>query len=241
MQADDPAVEQIPDGQRRRQRLPEHGRNGRAHHAPLADEQKDRVEDDIHDGPGQRGEHGKARTAIGADHRVHGLSEHIKRDAERDPEEIFLRKAERLVIHPSAENSQKRIAQQQVDRHQDKARGHGQHNGISRAARGVLRPPLPETQADEGAAAVADHDGDGQRDDRHREGDGIGRIAERAEVGSIGDEDLIDNVIQRADQQRYDARHRITTHELSDRCFRQKAMFRVFHTKTSSKMQKKNA
>ena len=59
-------------------------------------------------------------------------------------------------------------------------------------------------------------DGDGQRHDGQREHDRIGRVAVRAEVTGVGDEDLVDDVIERTHQQRNDAGDGVLPHELSN-------------------------
>lgn len=49
-----------------------------------------------------------------------------------------------------------------------------------------------------------------------REHDAVGRVAVRAEVARVGDEELVDDVVQRADEQRQDARQREFAHQRAD-------------------------
>ena len=56
-------------------------------------------------------------------------------------------------------------------------------------------------QADEGAAAVPDHDGNRQGDHGQRKDHRIGGISVGAQVAGVGDEDLVHDVVQRADQE----------------------------------------
>ena len=198
-----------------REALGQHQRR-RAHHAPAEAEDKDRVEDDVEHRAEQRADHGESRAAVGPDDGVHRLPEHIDRHAERDVEKILLRIAERLVVHRAAEHSDDRVGKQQIHRREHHARRDAEHHGVGNAAPGGVRLPAAKVDAHKGAAAVADHHRQRQRHDRERKDDGVGRVSERAEVVGVRDEELVDDVIQRADQQRDDAGHGIAPHERAD-------------------------
>ncbi len=58
-----------------------------------------------------------------------------------------------------------------------------------------------QCHTDEGAAAVSDHDGDGKGNHGQRENHGVGCVAVRAQIAGIGNKDLIDDVVERANQQ----------------------------------------
>lgn len=60
---------------------------------------------------------------------------------------------------------------------QNKAACYGQYDGVADVASGVIYFVPAQRHADEGTAAVADHDRDGQRHHRQRENHGIGRVA----------------------------------------------------------------
>ena len=84
--------------------------------------------------------------------------------------------------------------------------------------------PRAEADADIGAAAVADHGGDGERDDRQWEHDAVGRVAVGTEIARVGDEELVDDVVQRADEQRQDAWQREFAHQRADRLLGEKGI-----------------
>ena len=136
--ADDLHMKQIPHRKGRRCHLANHRGHRRAHHAPLAAEDENRVQDDVQHRPGQGGDHGEAGAAVGPDHRVHGLAEHIEGDAQGDVEEIFPRVAEGLLVDGAAEHGDDAVGEEQVHRRQHQAGGHGQHHGVAHAAAGPL-------------------------------------------------------------------------------------------------------
>ena len=86
----------------------------------------------------------------------------------------------------------------------------------------IALPTLPKADADESAAAVPDHNRDGEGYDGQRKDNGVGRVAVGAEVGSVGDEDLVDDVVQRTDQKRNDAGNGVLLHQFADRLGAQK-------------------
>ena len=67
--------------------------------------------------------------------------------------------------------------------------------------------------------------------------DGVGRVAVGAEIAGVCDEDLIDDVIQRAHQQRDDAGNGVLPHELSDTLRSQKLIscFHIIHLSFETK------
>lgn len=77
---DDFCMREIPQRKQCRCNLPDDGGDGCARHTEAAAEDKDGVEDDVDDRADQGGDHGKARTAVGADDGVHRLSEHFSFD-----------------------------------------------------------------------------------------------------------------------------------------------------------------
>ena len=70
------------------------------------DENEYGIQDNIGQGPCQSGYHGKSRAAIRTDHRIHSLSEHIKRDTQCNIEKVFFGVPEGLRIHCSPKHSQ---------------------------------------------------------------------------------------------------------------------------------------
>ena len=128
-------------------------------------------------------------------------------------EEIFLRTAEGFLVDRAAEHGDDAVGKDEIHDGQDEAACHGQHNGVADAALGLADFASAQRHADKSAAAVADHDGDRQRHDRQRKHDGVGGVAVRAEIAGVGDEGLVNDVIQRAHQQRDDARNGVLPHQ----------------------------
>ena len=81
-------------------------------------------------------------------------------------------------VNLRAEHRHDRLQKDQVNRRQRKAAGNQRHDGCAHALVRVLLVLGAQAEADEGAAAVAQHGGDGQRDHRQREHDRIGRVAD---------------------------------------------------------------
>ena len=219
---------QIPDGQSCRDYLPYHGGHRCPHHAPAADEDEDGIQKDIHHRSGQRGYHGEAGSAAGPDDGVHGLPEHIEGDAQRDVEEILLRIAEGLGIDGAAEHGQDLIGKQQVQRRQHQTAACRQHHGVAHGSAGILSLALAQRDTDEGAAAVTDHDGDGQRHHSQGKDHRISGISVGTQIAGVGDEDLIHDVVERPHQQGDDAGDGVAMHEPPDGLGLQKLCV-VFH------------
>ncbi len=193
------------------------------------------VQDDVDNGACQGGDHGELRVAVGADDGVHGLPEHIERDAQGDIEEVFLRVAEGLLIHRAAEHGDDVVCKNEIYRRENKTADDAQHHRIADAALGLVHLASAQRHADEGAAAVAHHDGDGQGHHRQREHHRIGGVAVRSEVTGVGNEDLVNDVVKRAHQQRDDAGDGVLPHELADTLRPQKLIFGIHKNQPSFK------
>ena len=129
----------------------------------------------------------------------------------------------RLLIHRAAEHGDDRIGKNEIQRRKQHAARHRQHDRIADAFLRLPHFTLAERNADEGAAAVADHHRDGKRHHCERENDGIRRVAVGAEIARVGDKDLVDDVVQRAHQQRGDARDGVAPHQRADAlCFQKR-------------------
>ena len=133
-----------------------------------------------------------------------------------------------LLVHRAAEHRDDSVGEDEVQRREHKAARDRQYDRAADALFCLSHLALAERNADERAAAVADHHGDGERHDRERKDDGIGRVAVGTEVACVGDENLVDDVIERADEQRDDARDGIAPHELSH-ALRPQKLICVFH------------
>lgn len=229
-------MHKIPNRKHCRCNLPEHGGDRRACHAPPTAENEDGVEYNVDASADQVGDHGKARIAVRADDRIHRLPEHVERNAERDPKEVFLRQAEGLCIDLTAERREDRLGKGEISRRQNKADRHADRDGTADAPRRAVGILLTERDADKRAAAVADHDRDAERDHRQREYNGICSVAVRPEIGCVGDEDLINDVVERADQQRNNAGDGISAHQLADLLCSEGILCLIIHFLTSEKI-----
>ena len=117
---DDLHVQQIPHSKKRRCHLTDDRGHCRTHHTPFEDKDENGVEDNVDSSACQCGDHGELGIAVGTDDGVHGLPEHIERNAQRDIEEVLLRVAEGLLIHRAAEHGDDGVCENEVYRRQNK-------------------------------------------------------------------------------------------------------------------------
>ena len=128
-----------------------------------------------------------------------------------------------LLVHRAAEHRDDSVGEDEVQRREHKAARDRQYDRAADALSCLSHFALAERNADERAAAVADHHRDGKRHHRERENDGIRRVAVGAEIARVGDKDLVDDVVQRAHQQRGDARDGVAPHQRADAlCFQKR-------------------
>ena len=151
-----------------------------------------------------------------ADHRVHGLPEHIERDAQRDIEKVFLCERMRFLVDGAAEQGEDGFAENEINRCQHKAADHAKHHGIADGLVGVLPGIASQRDAYERAAAVTDKHGDAKGNYGHWENDSVCRVAVGAEVACVRNKDLVNDVIERTYQQRDNTGDSVLTHELSN-------------------------
>ena len=123
---------------------------------------------------------------------------------------------EGLLIDRSSEHGDNLPAEYQVNETEHNTAGQRHNHGIAYTLFCPLRPLHAETQADEGAAAITDHHGEGQGYHRQREYHRIGSIAEGPEVGGIGNKNLVHDIIQGSHQQGDNAGNRILPHKAAD-------------------------
>lgn len=176
--------------------LTEHSRDGGAHHAPAEAENEERVQDYVNHSPRDRGGHGEARVAVGAYDGIHGLTEHVEGYAESYPEEVFFGEREGLVVDSAAEHGEDGVVENEVGRGHNEADDDAEDDGAADAAVGVVVCAGAEADAHEGAAAVAYHDGQCERHDGQRKGHRVGSVAVGAEVGGVGNKNLVNNVVE---------------------------------------------
>lgn len=105
----------------------------------------------------------------------------------------------------------------------------------------VLFPARSKTDAHKGTAAITDQHRNGQRYHGQRKYNGIGRIAIGAQIGRIGNKDLVYHIVERRHHQRDHTGHRIPPHDPPHRLRFQKCVGLFSHNIHTSKMQKKRA
>lgn len=184
--------------------------------APAQYKNENRVKNNIDRRAGQRGYHSEFGVPVRTDNWIHGLAEHIKRDAEADVKEIFLGMAERFCVDGSAEHSNDGIGEYKVDCREDQTGGKDHHNRVSHA---LFRPVafiLAKADADIGAAAVTNHDRNGKSHNGKRKENRVRRIAVGAEIIRIGDKNLVNDVVECADKKRDHTGNRIFAHQRTD-------------------------
>ena len=120
------------------------------------------------------------------------------------------------------------ILKNQIERRQHNAADQTHHYRVADAPLCLWDFVLPEADADEGAATVTDHHGDGQSHHRQGEHNGVGGVAVGAKIAGVCNKDLVHDVVQRTHQQRNNARDRILLHQLAD-ALRAKELIGTFH------------
>lgn len=136
---------------------------------------------------------------VTADNWVHGLAEHIKRDAQCDIEEILLCEHMGFGIDRAAEKCKDRLAEDQVNSGQDNTAGNTENDRVANGFMCVLLGIASQRNTDKGTAAVTNKNGEGKRNYGQRKYDCIGRIAIGAKIAGVGDENLIHDVVKCAD------------------------------------------
>ena len=133
-----------------------------------------------------------------------------------------------LGIHRSAEHGKNIVCKDQIESRQHDAADQTHDHCIADAPLCLGNLVLPKADADESAAAVTDHHRNSQRHHCQREHNRVGGVAVRAQIAGVCNKDLVHDVIQRADQQRNNARDRVFLHQLAD-AFRAKELIGTFH------------
>ena len=91
----------------------------------------------------KRGYHRKTGASVCPYNRVQCLTEHIKRNAERNIKEVFLGMLKGLFIDRSAEERNNLLAENQINGTEQQAADKYHNNGIANAFRGVFTSFLP--------------------------------------------------------------------------------------------------
>lgn len=214
--SDDLHVQDVPHRQSRCEDLPGNSSYGSSHHSPFKDKNEDRIKDDIHNSPCKRRRHRELWISIRPDDGIPGLTKHVKGNAQGDVEKVFLRVMKGLLIDRAAEHGDDLRLKDQIDRGQNETADNTHNDGVTHALFGSFFFLLAKADADKRAASVADHNGDRQRYDSERKYDRVGGISIGAEIAGIGNKDLVNDIIERADQKRDDARDRLLPHQVPD-------------------------
>lgn len=166
--------------------------------------------------PAKVGGHGKFRTAIGADDRVHCLPEHVKGNSQGDIKEVFFGMTEGFVINPTAKHGQDRLLEEPIDSGKQYAGRQAENNGIANAAVSVFFFICTQADTYKGTAAVTNQHSHSQCYHSQRKDHGVGCIAVGAQIGSVSNKNLIDDVIQCSHQQGNNTGDSIFPHKFSD-------------------------
>ncbi len=212
-------MQQIPNGKSGSYHLTCDGGDGRAGNTQLraAEQAVDHngVQNHIDDGAGNSAAHGELGASVRADDGVHGLAEHIERDAQADVEEILLGEGIGLRVDLGTKHGQNLFREAKVSCHQDQAGKDAQQDGVANAFVGLFRVLLPQADADKGAGTVTDHDSDAQSQHRQGENHRGGGVAIGAQEGCVGDEDLVNDIVQGTYDQRNNTGNGIPAHQRS--------------------------
>jgi hypothetical protein len=133
-----------------------------------------------------------------------------------------------LPLHGVSAVEMQQILKNQIERRQHNAADQTHHYRVADAPLRLGDFVLPEADADEGAATVTNHHGDGQSHHRQGEHNGVGGVAVGAQIAGVCNKDLVHDVVQRTHQQRNNARDRILLHQLAD-ALRAKELIGTFH------------
>ena len=207
---------QIPNGQPCSQNLSQNRGYCRSHHTPSQAKNKDGIQHNIHQRSRQSGGHGKLGAAVRADNGIHGLTKHIKRNAQSNIKEVLAGITKGLLIDPAAEHAENGILKNQINRRQHNADYDTKYNGVSDAFPGIFPLIGPQADAHIGTAAISNQNGQGKGNHRQRKHHRIGRVAVRAQVGRIGYKNLVHNVIKRCHQQGNNTGDGVLAHQASD-------------------------
>lgn len=119
-------------------------------------EDENRIENQIGHCSRHCGNHSKSRASVRTDDRVHGLAEHIKRNAKGNIEKVFLRIIEGFLVDTAAEHGQNRVHENKVDHSKNNTDQNTEQDRISDTLMGLLFFIPPEAEAHKGTAAVSD-------------------------------------------------------------------------------------
>ena len=153
---------------------------------------------------------------VGADDGVHGLTEQIERYAQGNVEEILPGVEEGLLVDPPAEHGENRVLEEEVEGGEDQTGGQAEYHGVADAAARPLVLAGPQADANQSTAAVADEHGNGQSYHGQGKHHRVGGVTVGAQIGRVGDEDLVHDVVQGCYQQGYDAGHGVPGHQRPD-------------------------
>ncbi len=190
-------------------------------------EDKNRIENYIDGGAGHHAFHRVFRRTVGPNHGGEGGTDELKGKADGDGPEV----GEGFVVGRvrGAEKPHDPRREQGADDGHDEAAHDDPGNPVAEDAIRRILVFSPQTQADVGGAAVAEHEGHGV----HEDGDGKGHVY-RGHAGdsrALANKDLIDDVIEVIDHKSQGRRHRVADEELRNRLRRQGAVdgLHLFH------------
>ena len=108
---------------------------------------------------------------------------------------------EGFFIYCTTKHSNDTISKDQINNRQHETSHKDHYNRISNTAFCLVHLTSAKRHADKCAAAITNHDSNGQCNNSQWKDNGVGRIAIRPQIACICNKNLIDNIIKCAHQQ----------------------------------------
>ena len=191
----------VQDRENKGKELPDDRRPGSAGHSEVEDKDKDRIQDRIDDGSDQHTCHGIFWTAVCAGKVAHAVGDDEKGHAQGNDAGVGLRIGHDVCC--GSECSKERC-HEDLDEHciADPESGH-HADSISDYFCSLILLACSQVERESGGASDTDQESDRQADGRQRIGYICGCVSQISD--SLPDKDLIDDVVERADQHGDDA------------------------------------
>lgn len=211
--ADDGGTEQIDHAYYKRHCLTYNGRPRRARLAPLAREYEHGVEYYVHDRAREHGKHRPGRTAVGAHNGVYHVGQHVYREKRQNYVKVLDGVA--YAVLGRAEQRQHLRFERIEQREQYHAYYQRERHARAHATVILIGIALALVNVYVRGAPVAEVPSKPLRDYEYGEHNAGSGVAERAQL-AVTDENLVDDVIQRAHEQRENARNTEFSHQLGN-------------------------
>lgn len=201
---------------RKRQGLTDNGRPRRARHAHAEREYKHRVENNVGNRADKQRRHRPRRTAVRANNPVYHVHSHKHGHKAEHNIEVFDGKI--YSVFGRAEKIQERAFYRVKQRKHARAENDGKYYARAHCAMRAVGVVLALTNIKERGATVAQPPRKRLRDYKHGKNYARRGVAEIPR-GAVSYKYLIDNVVQRGNEHRQNARHRKLNHQLKQLAF----------------------